>query len=302
MRTTLMLALFLPWLAPRIALSPLQEPEPRYPTAIPERPPGAASGSDFMRRLRTLSDDAREEAILAELRRGNLPSFLRRLRPVDVVARSADGRDHHGRFWAMPDYLAIGTDDDFLRVPMSPITAQLVADQFDCLLPTRKMVDEVYRQARVHLSPEPLPAGPQMTASDTYALHNELISQQLGDEPLGELVSGHKKDVVLSTRLLRRPARVAIYGWHRFDGEPIQPLSLFHPNWYTDYSHGVRLVAAMMMVDGAQRRVADVLQDPLLAPLLSDEGPVLQTRVCTERDRPRCVAAMPGGRTRSRPH
>jgi hypothetical protein len=89
---------------------------------------------------------------------------------------------------------------------------------------------------------------------------------------------------------------VAIYGWHRSDGEPIQPLSLFHPNWYVDYSHGVRLVGSMMLVDGALRPVAEVLKDPSLAPLLSDEGPLSQTRLCTDRDRHRCQVARAGGR------
>ena len=39
--------------------------------------------------------------------------------------------------------------------------------------------------------------------------------------PLGRVVSGHKKDVVITNRLLRNPARAAIYGWHRLDGDPI---------------------------------------------------------------------------------
>jgi hypothetical protein len=247
-----------------------------------------------MRRLERLGDDAREQEILAELQHGNLPSFLRNLRPVDVATRASDGQEHRGRFWIMPDYLAIGADDDFVRIPMSPITAQFVADKFGCLLPTRKMVDEIYRQSQIRLPPEPLPAGPRMTSSEYYWNHNEIIAQQLGGGPPGELVSGHKKDVVITNKLLNRPARVAIYGWHKSDGQPIQPLSLFHPNWYVDYSHGIRLVAAMMIVDGALRRVADVLKDPDLAPLLSDEGPIRQVRVCTDRSRSKCVAAMQG--------
>ena len=71
------------------------------------------------------------------------------------MARAADGRKHRGRFWIMPDYLAIGADDDFVRIPMSPITAQSVADKFGCLLPTRKMVDEIYRPGTwFRLAPE----------------------------------------------------------------------------------------------------------------------------------------------------
>jgi len=299
-----------PWMTQSVALAQALA-GPRA-AAIPERPRGAPTGSVFIERVGDLSDEARERAVLRELRRGNVPSFLRQLRPVDVVASSPDGRAHRGRFWTMPDYLAIGADDDFVRIPMSPITAQLIADQFDCLLPTRKMVDEVFHQSRIHLTPEPLPAGPGMTSSEYFLMHNELITAQLtaaqlaapqviGEAP-GALVSGHKKDVVITNRLQRSPARVAIYGWHRSDGEPIQSLSLIHPNWYVDYSHGVRLVASLMLVDGAPRLVAEVLKDPSLAPLLSDEGPLPQPRLCTDRDRHRCRAARRGGLRSSGAH
>ena len=40
-----------------------------------------------------------------------------------------------------------------------------------------------------------------------------------------------------------------------------------------DYSHGIRLVQQRMMVNGATTTVAQVLADPKLAGLLSDEGP-----------------------------
>lgn len=296
MTTKLLLLFIMPWLTQRVALTSRPEELRRHTVVIPDRPHGAVTGSAFIEQLRNLSDDDREHVILAELRRGNLPSFLRQLRPVDVVATAADGREHHGRFWTMPDYLAIGADDDFVRMPMSPITAQFVADQFDCVLPTRKMVDEIFRRSQIHLPPEPLPAGSRMSSSEYFRIHNEIITSQLGGEPPGELVSGHKKDVVITKRLLRNPARVAIYGWHRSDGEPIQPLSLYHPNWYVDYSHGIRLVGAMMLVDGARRSVADVLKDPALAPLLSDEGSLPKTRVSTEPSRHRRVEAMPGDR------
>ena len=43
----------------------------------------------------------------------------------------------------MPDYLAVGSDDDFVRMPMTPQTAQQIADLFGCILPTRKMVDAI---------------------------------------------------------------------------------------------------------------------------------------------------------------
>jgi len=57
-------------------------------------------------------------------------------------------------------------------------------------------------------------------------------------EPLGELTSGDKKDLVLTSLLWRVPGRVAIYGWHRAVNQPIQPLSKVHGARYADYSPG----------------------------------------------------------------
>ena len=90
----------------------------------------------------------------------------------------------------------------------------------------------------------------------------------------GDLVAGHKKDLVLTRKMQGRPDRVAIYGWHRLSGEPIQPVSTVHVDWYADYSHGVRLVW-----HGAYRwrgsGIAETLADPATASILSDEGPLL---------------------------
>ena len=90
--------------------------------------------------------------------------------------------------------------------------------------------------------------------------------------PLGPLTAGHKKDLVLTTRLRRRPGRVAIYGWHRTSGKPIQPLSTVHGARYADYSHGVRFVSPQVMVDGLAHEYFEVLGDPILGPILSNEG------------------------------
>ena len=64
-----------------------------------------------------------------------------------------------------------------------------------------------------------------MRSSDYYLHHQRLIEEQLAGHPRGELVAGHKKDLVLTNRLWWRRDRVAIYGWHQGRGQPIQPLS-----------------------------------------------------------------------------
>ena len=90
--------------------------------------------------------------------------------------------------------------------------------------------------------------------------------------PLGALVSGHKKDVVLTNRLAQRPGQIAIYGWHRGPSAPIQPLSTVHGARYADYSHGIRLVSQTAIVNGKRQAVYDILRDSMLANALSDEG------------------------------
>jgi len=140
------------------------------------------------------------------------------------------------------------------------------------VLPTTRIVDAVYEQSPYHLVPEPLPPGPKMRSSVYFMRHRKLIERQLAGISLGELVAGHKKDVVLTERLATRLDRIAIYGWHRSVGDPIQPLSTIHGARYADYSHGVRLVWATVLIGGEPRSIYDVLEDPELAPVLSDEG------------------------------
>ncbi|MCC7383383.1 MAG: peptidoglycan-binding protein [Deltaproteobacteria bacterium] len=249
--------------------------------SLPPRGAGAPTGSEFLARTRGLSRADREQAILREIESGNIPDFLRQTREVEVSAVGRDGRRHTGTIRVAPDYLAIGSNEDFVRIPMSPETAQRIADLTGTQLPTRRMVDEIYRQAEVQLRPQPLPAGPQMMSNDYYQRHQDRVERQRLDRgaELGALVAGNKKDIVATNALDRRPDRVAIYGWHQGDGRPIQPLSTVHERSYADYSHGARLISGTMIVDGVERPVAEVLADRNLAQLLSDEGAIGNPRV-----------------------
>jgi hypothetical protein len=62
------------------------------------------------------------------------------------------------------------------------------------------------------------------------------------------------------------------------NGAPIQPLSTVPGACYADYSHGIRLVSETMLVDGKARSVYDVLQEPGLSKVLSDEVPIPEMR------------------------
>ena len=111
-----------------------------------------------------------------------------------------------------------------------------------------------------------------MTTVAYFLAHDRAIAGQQRDLPPGTLVSGSKKDLVITPRLAAFPGRVAIYGWLRPDGAAIQPLSTVHAAWYADYSHGIRLVSDTVFVEGRARSVFDLLEDPAQVALLSDEG------------------------------
>jgi hypothetical protein len=246
------------------------------PPSIPARSADAPTGSAFVTSVANLPRDEREAAIRRELLAGNIPSFLRILRTVEVTGTGSDSLNHTTSYDVMPDYLAIGSDDDFVRMPMNPYTAQAFCDAFGLVLPTRKMVNDIWTAAAVHVDPQPLTQ--ERESPLTFLQHHRIIENQLRGVKRGTLVSGIKKDVVLSNRLTERENRVAIFGWHYTTGQPIQPLYVGHVDWYVDYSHGIRPVRRSMRVDGATRSFESILGDPRLRGLLSDEGALEVTR------------------------
>jgi hypothetical protein len=258
--------------------APTPAPAPASPAAslasIPSRAAGALTGSDFMAATANLSRPEREVAIWNELSHGNVPSFLRT--PVDVTAV---GAGHVVVLHVLPDYLAIGSDDDFVRIPMAAPTAQRAADAWGCSLPTRKLVDLIWRESAVKLAPIPMTPGPQMMSNAYFLEHQQRIEAQLVGRPRDAFVAGDKKDLVITNMLAAHPGRVAIYGWHETNGRPIQPLSTVHEASYADYSHGVRLIESTVQLDGRPARIQDILRDPALASILSDEGPIANPRI-----------------------
>ena len=247
---------------------------PNLTQRIPPRPQYALTGSQFADRVWEMDSRQREQAISDELLRGNLPDFLRELAPVQLEHTLPDGRVIHATIFVMPDYLAIGSDEDFLRIPMGLHTATAVASHFGFILPTTRMVDAIYEQAAYRFEPKPMMPGPEMRSTEYYRRHNHMIREQGLGFSLGKLVAGHKKDVVVTNRLAAEPEKVAIYGWHRYRGDPIQPLSTVHGARYADYSHGIRLVSDIVLIDGKYESIYKILQDPLLADVLSDEGAI----------------------------
>ena len=131
------------------------------------------------------------------------------------------------------------------------------------------MVDAIYRTAVVKLEPMPMYAFRDSTPT---MWHHHLIIEGQRKNRSG-LIAGIKKDVVITGKISRdpKPNRVAIYGWHKPDGNPIQPLYTGHVNWYVDYSHGIRLVFKKIKVYNKWYDYDDILADPVRQGLLCDE-------------------------------
>ncbi len=241
---------------------------------IPIRDPGSLTGFAFCQANMNLVGAAREQHILDEFMHGNVPDFIRHFAPV-TVTKGSDSIT----YLVTSDYLCLGSNEDYVRMPMNPHTAQTIAFRYDCTLPTRKIVNDLWLQSPNRLVPKPWgpPYDADMEKTHRILTHSNTIQAQLKGLNPTLLTSGHKKDVVLTNYLgTNNPRkRVAIYGWIQPNGQPIQGLNYFsHDDYYADYSHGIRLIANDVMVNGFPMRIQDVFRHPTFSALISDEGPL----------------------------
>lgn len=230
-------------------------------------------GSEWIEKVRGLPRDEVMLAAVAAVEAGDYIEWP--MQPVDA----GDGIT----VAVAMDYFAIGERDDFVRVPLDGPTAQRVADILGFLLPTARIVDLTWKAADVKIAPQPM-SGPSypydnsMMSVERFAEHSAWIDKSFRAEAdFGKLFAGHKKDVVISNRLNEKPGRLAIYGWNRLNGNPIQGpnVSIRHIETYYDYSHGVRFVGRVARVRGVEVSLAELLVKESTAWRLSGEGPLL---------------------------
>ncbi len=209
---------------------------------------------------------------------GNVPEASRVLIPIRIrIPAGQVATERMVTFFATSDYLAIGSDDDFIRMPVSGQTAARLAGKLSCVLPTTRLVDHIDAATDARLEPQPMTKDRETVA--TFLEHNRLIEQQLKDwrsshsNQKPRLIGGVKKDIVF-TKLVEKPNNVAIYGWMYLNGTAIQPLYTGHTDKYVDYSHGLRLLGESVSIDGTSVPIRDVLRDETIHGVLSNEGPI----------------------------
>jgi hypothetical protein len=203
-----------------------------------------------------------ERAVVDESKRGGT---------VDWPWISVPLENGRGEIFVSSDVVSVGTVDDFMRIPLTPIAAQSVANEKYSILPTAKIAKMIWQNAGAKLTPKNIV--PNKGANvEQYGAHSKILNDMLTGTSKGTLVSGHKKDVIISNGM--KPGKVVIFGWFKPDGSYIQPKTDVHGDFFVDYSHGIRLVSRWMKLDGETVDILDVLRNPKTAGLLSSEGPL----------------------------
>lgn len=257
-------------------------------TEVQERP-----AEEFINEVKTLDRLEREEVAIDWITNGNVPTHMKQYVEISYNVRCNDGITRNVKISVLPDYLSVGNDHDFIRIPLTPLSAQKIADAFDCSLPTAKIVDVIWNNCVNRYEPEPWgpPYDASMMSLERLVAHDAKIHVQATKKKFvqSNLSAGHKKDVILTKKLLEKPTQVAIYGWHKRDGVPIQGVYLGHENTYADYSHGIRLVSNNVVINGEVKRFSDIISDQMLSSILTNEGAnsvsrqpeILKNSLCT---------------------
>lgn len=229
-------------------------------------------GTDIVKQLGNTGNSAREQKIAELLEVGALPAFLDTLKPVTVASGG-----HTLVYYVMPDYLCLGENSDFFHIPITPPAAKRWMQKHNFWFPTKTMVNQIHSQSELRVKPFTFGSlskeAQKLRMSDTrvYLEHSKKIQSVIGSN-FGKLITGHKKDVVLSNGLINNPRNVAIYGWFETNGQPIQGLNFkSHSVEYVDYSHGLRMVSGTCQLDGVETTLQRIWDDPKLCLLIHDE-------------------------------
>lgn len=206
---------------------------------------------------------------------------------IATIAWTPITSEHDGHtaiIYVDADALRVIDGDETIRINVTPRTAQRIADALDALLPTPKICDLVWEQADVRIAPSIQRADATMASTSRMLEHHRAVEAKI--EGRAGLVENVGKHWVISKRLEDTVDRAANYGWYD-DAAPTmrgahrlwQPIGLAHNLAHVDYSQVLRLVRRKCEIDGEERDLADVLLDPELAHLASDEGPLALHRI-----------------------
>lgn len=257
------------WILP--ARTPAPQPKPsRAPTPVVNAP-SRLPGSDWLEMYAAVhaSDEAaRHLLVLEQVARRNMPETWDHWATVTATGRNGTVV----AFEVSPHGLRIGTNSDWVEVPLDGPHFAAAAEILGHQLATEWMVEQTYLQARsnggaVHYFAaaeianslalvewkHDAPDGEKMRSPEFFQHRSTLLQNWLHQHSIDPdtLVSGYFKCVVLPIDGLTRHNGLEMIGGHTDQGDGIQPLSGgFHARTFFDYSHNIRLAKNVIRVNG----------------------------------------------------
>jgi hypothetical protein len=191
---------------------------------------------------------------------------------------------HTGTFQVSQDALKI----DGVRINASAVLQQHIADLLGAYLLTPKLLDQMWAQRAVTLTPCPQPIATTSAAMIRHSTCVDAKLTQAGGAPSGGIVQTVGKTWVITNTLLEHPGKACNDGWHLerpmggqipFDPAPtlpdahmIQSPGYHHDSAWIDYSQLVLLVHRDCTGDSSPMTFADVARSPILSPLINAGG------------------------------
>jgi|GEM_PF-6399810 len=259
---------------------------------IPERPINAPTGSQFLESQKGMSQSKMEQAIFNEIDQGNIPSFCR---SENMKKLTIEKNGYKVTYKVALDYLSIGSDSDYIRMPITPLLAQKLAKKYNWGLPTASMTEHIYKNANIKLEGKGYLTGEKgsaklaeqqakMQSNEYIQKHSLDIDKQLskldrhnsGTEQ--SLIAGHKKDVIISQYAINHPGSLDMRGLY-INGTAVQT-NPAHQDTYRDYSHGYRPIYGDIEItkpDGTTEvmKYYDGLKSPKIAEILNGKEGVI---------------------------
>jgi len=185
--------------------------------------------------------------------------------PKNLVPVTVDGPGGTKiTYKTMADYLII----DGIRVPMTPVTAQRIANHFGMVLPTSKMSKQIYDAAKTKVRAAPLSGtgytspltGKHYSAkdvvknrisqSDAAVYYSSLTDQELSKHKNPGLIGGHGKEITEPNKDASIQD-VSFGGWQGSAGDPLQPYTYAHRGQagaHTEYALNARFIDGEVIV------------------------------------------------------
>lgn len=244
-----------------------------------------STGTDFAKSIASKSLAESVKDALSWVKNGMVPSWLKSNPWKKItVTENINGADHTLEYWATPDQLAVGDDTDWFYPAWYSNDAQAIADFYHSIIPSRKMVRDIFKQADTKILYQDLgppwkdakgsPVPSEFARATSLIEGNRKIKLALGaNSPADHLIAGHSKDIVTGPNLDGK--HIVIYGGYQpggVDGLFLQGYSGdVHSSAYTDHSQKLRLVFRKAYLDGKLVNIEDVFNGPLFK-LVDDHG------------------------------